>query len=115
MHGVGRKLKFGCFLVLVVLCGSLSLPEISYAQSLKEQLVGTWRLVSIYNEENGTKTNNFGDNPTGLLTFDQSGNVMQFLYKPGVPKFAVSNRLKGTDAEYRAAMQSMIAGSELTR
>src|ERR1041385_2355564 len=110
MHGVGRKLKLGCFMALAVLCGSLSLPEISHGQSVKKQIVGTWRLVSIYNEQNGTKTNNFGDNPTGLLMFDRSGNVMQFLYKPGVPKFAVSNRLKGTDAENRAAFQSMIAG-----
>jgi hypothetical protein len=27
-----------------------------------------------------------------------------------VPKFAESNRLKGTDQEYRAVMQSMISG-----
>lgn len=105
-----RKLKFGWFTALAVLCGTFFLPEISYSQSLKKQIVGTWRLVSIYNEQNGTKTNNFGDNPTGLLMFDRSGNVIQFLSKPGVPKFAVSNRLKGTDAENRAAYQSMIAG-----
>jgi hypothetical protein len=42
--------------------------------------------------------------------FDRSGNVMQFLSKPGTPKFAVSNRLKGTDAENRAVVQSMISG-----
>src|ERR1051325_9299952 len=103
MHRAGYK--FGCYVALVVLCGSVFLPEISYGQSLKEQIVGTWRLVSIYNEENGKKTNNFGDNPTGLLMFDRLGNVMQFLSRPGAPKFAENNRLKGTDAENRAAIQ----------
>jgi hypothetical protein len=93
-----------------MLAGLLTLPSSSVAQSLKEQIVGTWRLVSIYNEENGTKTYNFGEKPVGLLMFDRSGNVMNFLSKPGLPKFAVSNRLKGTDAEYRAAMQGQIAG-----
>jgi hypothetical protein len=111
MNKVRRKISFGLlFAAGATLTAFLSMSEISYAQSLKEQIVGTWRLVSIYNEENGAKTYNFGDKPTGLLMFDRSGNVMQFLSKPGAPKFAVSNRLKGTDAEYRAAMQSIIAG-----
>ncbi len=110
MRKVFCKIKFVGVAAVAVLCVSLWKPEFSYAQSLKEQIVGTWRLVSIYNEENGTKTNNFGDHPLGLLMFDRSGNVMQFLSKPGAPKFAVSNRLKGTDAENRAAFQSIIAG-----
>jgi hypothetical protein len=112
MNKVRRKISFGLlFAAGATLSASLlSISEISYAQALKEQIVGTWRLVSIYNEENGAKTYNFGDKPTGLLMFDRSGNVMQFLSKPGAPRFAVSNRLKGTDAEYRATMQSIIAG-----
>ena len=93
-----------------MLAGLLSAPGMSLGQSLKEQIIGTWRLVSIYNEEKGVKTHNFGEKPVGLLMFDRSGNVMNFLSKPGIPKFAVSNRLKGTDAEYRGAMQSLISG-----
>ena len=30
--------------------------------------------------------------------------------KEDIPKFATANRLKGTDAEYRAVVQGMIAG-----
>ena len=110
MNGFGRKISFGCFAAGAMLAGFLAVPGISYAQSLKEQIVGTWRLVSIYNEEKGAKTYNFGDKPAGLLMFDRSGNVMNFLSKPGAPKFAASNRLKGTDAENRAVVESMIAG-----
>ena len=110
MNGLGHKISFGCFAAAAMLSGLLSVPGISYGQSLKEQIVGTWRLVSIYNEEKGAKAYNFGDKPVGLLIFDRSGNVMQFLSKPGAPKFAGSNRLKGTDAENRAVVQSMIAG-----
>ena len=110
MNGFGCKIRFGCFAMAAVLSGLLSVPGNSYGQSVKEQIVGTWKLVSIYNEENGVKKYNFGDKPIGLLMFDRSGNVIQHLSKPGVAKFKISNRLKGTDAEYRAAMQSMIAG-----
>jgi hypothetical protein len=39
-----------------------------------------------------------------------SGYVISFLATPDLPKFAANNRLKGTDAEYRAVMQGIIAG-----
>jgi hypothetical protein len=35
---------------------------------------------------------------------------VQYLSKPGAPKFANANRLKGTDKEYRAVMESTLAG-----
>lgn len=89
---------------------ALSAPGVVLAQSLKEQVVGTWRLVSIYNEVNGTKTDLYGEKPLGLLVFDKSGNSMGIIAKQDIPKFATANRLKGTDAEYRAVVQGMIAG-----
>jgi hypothetical protein len=89
--------------------GVLASP-MAAAQALKDQIVGSWRLVSIYNEEGGAKRNNFGDKPVGLLMFDRSGNVIQFLSKPDLPKFASGNRLKGTDKEYRDIMQGIVAG-----
>jgi len=105
------KIGFGFFAVSAVLVGLLSLPRISYGQALlKEQIVGTWRLVSLYVEENGAKRYSFGENPLGLLMFDRSGNVMHILSKPGLPKFATNNRLTGTDAENRAVIQGMVAG-----
>jgi Lipocalin-like domain len=110
MNGCAYRIRVACLAAGAMLAGLLSLPGSSVAQSLKEQIVGTWRLVSIYNEENGAKTYNFGEKPLGLLIFDRSGNVINFLSKPGLPKFAVDNRLKGTDAEYRAVMQGLTAG-----
>ena len=92
------------------LAGLLSAPGIAPAQSLKEQIVGTWRTVSIYNEIGGAKTHLYGEKPVGLTMFDRSGNYISFLSKPDLPKFAAKNRLKGTDAEYRGVMQGMISG-----
>ena len=92
------------------LAGLLSVPGISSGQSLKEQIVGAWRQVSIYNEEGGVKRHLYGENPVGLTVFDRSGYYITYLSKADLPKFAAKNRLKGTDAEYRAVMQGMIAG-----
>ena len=89
---------------------ALLAPGIALGQSVKDQIVGTWRLVSIYNEVNGTKTNLYGEKPAGLLVFDKAGNSISMIAKPDIPKFAKANRLQGTDAEYRAVVQSIIAG-----
>ena len=92
------------------LAGLLSMPGISLGQSLKEQIVGAWRQVSIYNEEGGVKKQFYSDKPVGLTVFDRSGYYISYLSRPDLPKFAANNRQKGTDAEYRAIMQGMIAG-----
>jgi len=94
----------------MVLVGLLLAPGTTLGQSLKEQIVGTWRQISVYTEEGGVKTQPYGEKIVGLAVFDRSGYVISFLAKAEMPKFAVNNRLKGTDAEYRTAMQSIIAG-----
>ena len=110
MSEFAKKTSLARLAAGVALTGLLSVPGIALGQSLKEQIVGTWRTVSIYNEIGGAKTHLYGDKPAGLTMFDRSGNYMSFLAKPGLPKFAAKNRLKGTDAEYRGVMQGMISG-----
>ena len=92
------------------LAGLLLCPVIVGAQSLKEEIVGTWRTVAIYNEIDGTKVHLYGEKPMGLTVFDRSGNHLSFLSKPDLPKVAGGNRLKGTDAENRAVVHGMISG-----
>ena len=110
MSGPARRTQWACLVVGVVLVGFLSAPGIAMGQSLKEEILGAWRIVSIYNEESGVKTYAYGEKPVGLMVFDRSGYVAQFLSKPDLPMFAAKNRLKGTDAEYRGVMQGMLSG-----
>jgi hypothetical protein len=93
-----------------VLAGLVSTPGIASGHSLKDQIIGAWQQVSIYTEEGGVKSHPYGDKIVGLVVFDRSGYIISFLSKAELPKFAVNNRLKGTDAEYRAVMQGIIAG-----
>ena len=104
------KAQWCRFAAGAMLMSLLALPSTVFAQSLKEQIVGAWRLVSIYNEQNGAKQHLYGDKPVGLTIFDRSGYVAQYISKADVPKFATENRLKATDQEYRTVMQSIIAG-----
>ena len=46
-------------------------PAFAQQKSLKEQLIGTWTLVSWDGtRQDGTKYSDFGDNPKGVNTFD---------------------------------------------
>jgi hypothetical protein len=110
MRGFPYRTAWAPLALSAALAGLLSTPGIAMGQSLKEQIVGAWRLVSLYNEEQGVKRHIYGDKPVGLFIFDRSGNVSQFLSKPELPKFAAPNRLKGTDKEYREVMQGMLSG-----
>jgi hypothetical protein len=85
-------------------------PSVVLGQSLKEQIVGAWRLEALYNEDKGTKFHPYGDKPVGLFIFDRSGYVTQILSRGELPKFATPNRMKGTDKEYRDVMQNMLSG-----
>ena len=110
MSGFMRRNVWANLAAGAILTGLLSGPGIALGQSLKEQIVGAWRQVSIYTEEGGVRMQPYGEKIVGLAVFDRSGSYISYLSKPDLPKFAGKNRLKGTDAEYRAVAQGMIAG-----
>jgi hypothetical protein len=96
----------------VAMCGLVSMPTsaISQQKSLKDQLIGTWIIVS--NDSvapDGSKHQIFGPNPKGILVFDGTGQYVQIIVKPDVPKFKVDNRLKGTPEENTAAVHGTTA------
>ena len=92
--------------------GLALLPGSTVAQqkSLKEQLIGTWIIVSSDSTApDGKKEQILGPNPKGILVFDASGQTVQVIVHPGVPKFKVNNRLKGTPEENAAAVHGTTA------
>jgi hypothetical protein len=79
-------------------------------KSLKDQLSGAWTLVSMdQTDESGKKVQIFGANPKGTQVFDASGQWVQIIWNPDVPKFKVDNRQKGTPEENTAAVRAMTA------
>jgi hypothetical protein len=83
---------------------------LTQTQSLKQQLIGAWTLVSNDNTlPDGTKRQLFGQNPKGILILDASGRYAQIQVRPGRPKFRVNNRLEGTSEENRAVVQGTVA------
>jgi hypothetical protein len=95
---------------LLSLAIALSGPALAQQKSLKEQLTGTWISVSVDNTApDGKKEQLFGPNPKGILVLDATGQYVQIIVHPGVAKFKVDNRLKGTPEENTAAVHGTTA------
>ena len=75
--------------------GLALLPSSIVAQqgTLRQQLVGTWTLVSEETTaQNGTKEQPYGPNPRGILILDASGRYATVRARPDRPKFKSSSQ-----------------------
>jgi hypothetical protein len=87
----------------------LSGSAVSQQKPLKDQIVGTWALVSNDNvAPDGTKRQIFGPNPKGILIFGADGRYAQIFVRPGRPNFKANNRLQGTPEEIKAAYEGAL-------
>jgi hypothetical protein len=75
-------------------------------KSLREQLVGTWKIVSVDNTRpDGSIKQIFGPHPKGIAVFDVRGNTAIILMRSDRPQFAANNRDLGTPEEFKATVQ----------
>lgn len=74
-----------------------------------KDLVGTWTLVSIMLERDGKKTDLYGPNPQGQLTFDPDGRFSVIITRLDLAKFASNDRRSGTPEENKAIVQGSFA------
>lgn len=99
--------------LLIFAATSLSVSALASSaiarQSIKQQFVGTWTLVSIqYVHPDGSKIEPFGPNAKGILVFDGTRFATQVM-AANRPKFASNNRMVGTSEEYKAISQGVVA------
>jgi lipocalin-like protein len=99
-------------LAAVAVLGLTLLPSTALAQQkpLKDQLAGTWTIVSNDNvAPDGTKRQLFGPNPKGVLILAANGQFAQIMVRADRPNFKANNRLEGTAEENKAAVQGTTA------
>jgi hypothetical protein len=76
---------------------------LSQQRSLKDQLVGTWTMVSQeLTLPNGSKLQPLGANPKGMLVFVANGRLLAMWARADLPKIASNNRLTPTPEEANA-------------
>lgn len=78
--------------------------------TLKEQLVGTWRYVSVDTiKPDGSRVPMFGASPSGLASFDSKGHYLLLTARRERNKFASNNRMEGSAEENKTVVQGSIA------
>jgi hypothetical protein len=78
-------------------------------KSPKEQLLGTWSLVSIDAvRQDGNRVSLFGPKPKGIAMFDGGGHYIISVMRSDLPAFAVNDRMQGTAEENKAATHGTI-------
>jgi hypothetical protein len=97
------------FITTSVLIFGVFLPKEVAAQTTAKNLVGTWTLVSVTLEQDGKKSDLFGPNPRGQVTFGPNGRMSFIITRSDIPKFASNNRQAGTPEENKAVVQGSIA------
>jgi len=80
-----RRREIG-ILAVAAICALATLPVAAQQKSLKEQVVGTWNIVSV--EEvypDGHKETPWGPNMKGAVSFDQHGKVLLMIIGADLP------------------------------
>ena len=77
--------------------------------SLKEQLVGTWLLVSWeQRRSDGTKTQRYGAKPTGIAVFDAGGRYIVTVMRSDRANYASNALWAGTAEDNKATADGTI-------
>src|SRR3981081_939704 len=87
----------------------LAVGAVGQQQSLKEQLVGTWTVVSWEQKKgDGTKLQQFGANPTGIAFFDAGGRYIITVMRSDRARYASNALWQGTSEENKETADGMI-------
>jgi hypothetical protein len=96
---------------LVVSAVALSSHDVdAQQQSLKEQLIGSWILVSnVVKRQDGVATEQFGPAPKGILIFAADGRFITLNARSDLPRLSSGNRARVTPDEAMAVAQGSLA------
>ncbi|MFC0512996.1 lipocalin-like domain-containing protein [Mucilaginibacter angelicae] len=74
----------------------------------KNNVAGTWNLVSGYLDNHGTHINILGPHPAGMLIFTEDLHFIVIVHNPDIPKFASGDRANATPEEYETAVTNSL-------
>jgi hypothetical protein len=78
-------------------------------KSVKEQLVGTWILAASENvSADGSKSNEYGPDPKGILIFDANGRYSVTIMRADLPNFLAAKADRGTAQENQAIVAGLV-------
>jgi hypothetical protein len=80
------------------------------AKTLRDQLVGAWKLVSYVEKPvDGSPFDPMGETPEGIIMYTPDGYMSAQLMHPGRPRFASGDWFRGTEEEIKEEALGYIA------
>jgi Lipocalin-like domain len=74
----------------------------------KNNVVGSWKLISAYMDNHGTRLDILGPRPGGMLIFTEDLHFIVVINNPDIPKFVSGDRSNGTPEEYKTAVTNSL-------
>ena len=74
----------------------------------KNNVVGSWSLISGYMDNHGKRIDILGPHPSGMVVFTEDMHFIVIVHNPDIPKFASGDRATGTPEEYKTAVMSSL-------
>jgi Lipocalin-like domain len=106
-----RRITFALSTMALLFLG-MGLPAsnaVAQQKSIKEQIVGSWSLVSVVNiRPDGSRYDPTAGKAVGLMTYDGDSNFSSLNIRTDIPKLASNNRQKGTTDEYKAVAEGVL-------
>ena len=103
----GRNFTMPILPIIAMLLASSSVGA-QQTKPLKQQVVGTWILVSEVAHKGDQTSLPLGPNPQGQMMFDGGGRFVMIIARPGLPKFASNKRDAGTAEENQAVLAGLL-------
>ena len=105
------NLRVICAACTIAVFGSsmMTFDALGQKQSFKEQLVGTWTLVSWERKKgDGTKVERYGTSPKGIAFFDAGGRYIITVMRSDRAKYASNALWRGTPEENKETADGTI-------
>jgi lipocalin-like protein len=104
-----RRRIIGISVTTVLGLAWLSSGAVSQQKSMKEQLLGTWSLVSFeLVRPDGSRASTYGANPKGIAFFAATGHYIITVMRSDRAKYAIDSPTQGTAEENKATAQGTI-------
>jgi hypothetical protein len=99
-------MKIRLLLNFCLLAWGAAYGQNTVAKQTPDSIAGTYSLSLVDNLlPDGNRIHLYGDHPHGILIMDNKGNYSLQIVSEGRPKFASSDKSKGTDEENKLAIQ----------
>jgi hypothetical protein len=90
--------------LLISIAGKTIDTSIKIKNTKKNNVAGSWNLISCYLDDHGKQLDIFGMHPNGMVIFTEDFHFMVIVNNPDIPKFVSGDRSNGTPEEYKTAV-----------